>query len=301
MSSTLVLVNRAAGGGRAGAFWERVEPLARAISAFEVVLPADAAASRAAVGQALVAGCRRIVAVGGDGTVHLVVNELLAADRAGDVTIGVMPAGTGSDLARSLAIPRDSAAALTRALLGPPQPLDAGRCECLGARLFFVNVASAGLSGLVDEKVNAMPRRGRTAYALATLAALVRYRSIPVRVELDGEAWYEGPLFVLAVANGTTFGKGMLVAPDSAPDDGWFDVVLVGRVTALELARHLPKVYFGRHIGAKPVRYRRARLVRLTPLAPLPSFDVDGEVYTSGAASFSVMPGALRIAGAPAG
>lgn len=300
MSATLVLVNRAAGGGRAGAFWERIEPRARAISAFKVVLPPDAAASRAAVAQALAAGCTRIVAVGGDGTVHLVVNELLAAGRAGDVTIGVMPAGTGSDLARALAIPRDPAA-LTRALLGPPQPLDAGRCECSGRRWFFVNVASAGLGGLVDEKVNAMPRRGHATYALATLAALVRYRSVPVRVELDDEAWYEGPLLMLAVANGTTFGKGMLVAPASAPDDGWFDVVLVGRVTALELAWHLPKVYFGRHIGAKPVRYRRARLVRLTPLAPLPSFDVDGEVYTSGAASFSVMPGALRIAGAPAG
>lgn len=242
MSKTLVLVNRAAGGGRASAFWERIEPLARTLSAFEAVLPPEAAGSRAAVAGALAAGCTRVVAVGGDGTVHLVVNALLEAGRAGDVTVGLVPAGTGSDLARVLAIPRAPAAALTRALLGPPLALDAGCCEAGGRRRFFVNVASAGIGGLVDEKVNATPRRGHAVYALATLAALRRYRSVPVRVELDGEAWYEGPLFLLAVANGTTFGKGMIIAPESVPTDGRFDVVLVGRVTPWELVRHVPKV-----------------------------------------------------------
>jgi len=298
MSATLVLVNPAAGGGRAGRFWARLAPLAGALAPVEVASVADAAGSRRAVEEALARGCRRVVAVGGDGTTHLVANVLLAA--GGEVTLGVVPAGTGSDLARALAIPRDPAAALRRALLGPPVALDAGWGEGESGGFWFVNIASAGVGGLVDERVNALPRRGRTAFLCATLQALRRYRCVPVRVEADSESWYEGPLFLLAVANGTTFGKGMRIAPGARPDDGLFDVVLVGEVAGLELLRRLPQVYLGRHLAARPVRFRRARTVRLEPLAPLPPFDVDGETYASGAVTFSVRPGALRVAGEPA-
>ena len=297
MREVLVLVNAAAGGGRAGRLWQRLQTVAQGLAPIRVVTPTDAAASRRAVEDAVAAGCSRIVAVGGDGTVHLVAGTLLGAGAGGEVTLGVLPAGTGSDLARVLAIPRDAREALGRALLGPPQSIDAGRCECGGGSFYFANIASAGIGGVVDEAVNAMPRRGRTAFLRATLAALRRYRCVPVRVTLDGEAWYEGPLFLLAVANGTTFGKGMRIAPRARPDDGAFDVVLVGEVAGWELLRRLPQVYLGRHLRAKPVRFRQAREVRLEPLAPLPAFDVDGETYASGVATFSLLPGALRVAG----
>jgi diacylglycerol kinase (ATP) len=175
--------------------------------------------------------------------------------------------------------------------------LDVGRCDGEGSSFFFINIASAGVGGLVDETVNAIPKRGRTAFLRATLQALRRYRCVPVRVSADGEAWYEGPLFVLAVANGTTFGKGMRVAPRARPDDGLFDLVLVGEVAGWELIRRLPQLYLGRHLGARPVRYRRAREVRLEPQGSLPVFDADGETYSSGAATFTLLPGALPVAG----
>jgi diacylglycerol kinase (ATP) len=92
----------------------------------------------------------------------------------------------------------------------------------------------------------------------------------------------------------------MRVAPQARPDDGLFDLVLVGEVAGWELIRRLPQLYFGRHLGARPVRYRQAREVRLEPLAPLPVFDVDGETYPSGAATFTLVPGALAVAGPPA-
>ncbi len=295
MSGTLVLVNPAAGGARAGRFWERVRPLASAIAAHDVAVAADAGESRGAVRAALDRGCRRVVAVGGDGTAHLVANVLL--EVGAPATLGIVPAGTGSDLARALRIPREPEAALRRALTGEPVAVDAGRCEGERGSFWFVNIASAGIGGLVDEAVNALPRRGRTAFLRATLSALRRYDCVPARVEADGEPFHEGPLFLLAVANGTTFGKGMRIAPTARPDDGAFDVVLVGSVAGLELLRRLPQVYLGRHLGARPVRHRRARRVRLEPLAPLPPFDVDGETYASGAATFTVLPGALQVAG----
>jgi diacylglycerol kinase (ATP) len=247
--------------------------------------------------EALAAGCERIIAVGGDGTAHLVANTLLASGCG--ATMGIVPAGTGSDLARTLGIPRDPAAAVRQALVGPAAPIDAGLCEGGGARFAFVNIASAGIGGLVDETVNAIPNRGRTAFLRATLAALRRYRCVPVRAALDGEAWFEGPLFLLAVANGTTFGKGMRVAPHARPDDGLFDVVAVGEVSGWELVLRLPQVYLGRHLSARPVQHARARQVLLEPLAPLPPFDADGETYPSGTVTFTVAPGALLIAATP--
>ncbi|MGD1146636.1 MAG: diacylglycerol kinase family protein [Thermoanaerobaculaceae bacterium] len=298
MNETVVLVNSAAGGGRARRFWDRLRPLAETLSAIRVVMPSDPAASRRAVAEALASGCSRVVAVGGDGTAHLVANALLAGG-CGNVAMGIVPAGTGSDLARALGIPRAPGAALRQALLGPCFPIDAGLCEGPACRFAFVNIASAGIGGLVDEAVNAIPDRGRTAFLRATLAALRQYRCVPVRVSLDDRGWYEGPLFLLAVANGTTFGKGMRVAPRARPDDGLFDVVAVGEVSGWELVLRLPQVYLGRHLHARPVRYARAWQVRLEPLAPLPAFDVDGETYPSGPVTFTIAPGALRIASSP--
>ncbi|MBZ5588512.1 MAG: diacylglycerol kinase family lipid kinase [Acidobacteriia bacterium] len=298
MNETVVIVNPTAGGGRAGRFWDRMRPLAETLSAISVVMPSDASASRRAVAEALASGCRRVVAVGGDGTAHLVANALLSGGGEGTI-MGIVPAGTGSDLARALGIPRAPAAALRQALAGSSVLVDAGLCDGPASRFAFVNIASAGISGLVDEAVNAMPGRGRTAFLRATLAALRRYRCVPVRVSLDDREWYEGPLFLLAVANGTTFGKGMRVAPGARLDDGLFDVVAVGEVSGWELVVRLPQVYLGRHLHARPVRHARARRVRLEPLAPLPPLDVDGETYPSGPLDFTVAPGALRIAASP--
>jgi diacylglycerol kinase (ATP) len=293
----LVVVNSAAGGGRAGTAWSQIEPLAHRLADVEAVMPAGAQATRAAIAAALERGCRRVIAFGGDGTAHLVVNSLLAAGAGGEVTLGVVPAGTGSDLARALAVPRDVRAALRCALLGPPLPLDAGRCTGERGSFHFVNIASAGIGGMVDEMVNAIPGRGRTAFLRATLAALRRYRCVAVRLALDGEPWYEGPILVVAVANGTCFGKGMRAAPLARTDDGLFDVVVAGEIGGLDLLRRLPQLYLGWHLRARPVRYGRAREVRLEPLAPLPLFDADGETYPSGPATFTILPGALRVAG----
>jgi diacylglycerol kinase (ATP) len=297
VSGTLVVVNPAAGGGRAGHAWATLEPEVRKITDFRAGAPSGAEAMRAAVEAAVEAGCDRIVVFGGDGTTHLVANVLLRAGAGEKTILGVVPAGTGSDLARALAVPRDPRAALRRALLGPATAVDAGRCDGAGTTFFFVNIASAGVSGEVDEMVNAMPGRGTTAFLRATLRALRRYRCVPVRLVADGEEWFEGPILLAAVANGTTFGKGMKIAPLASPGDGLFDLVVVGEVAGLQLLRRLPQLYAGRHLGARPVRHRQAREVCLTPQQPLPVFDVDGETYPSGTATFTLLPGALRVAG----
>lgn len=298
VSTTVVLVNPRAGGGRAGKLWERWRREAKRLGSLAEHVADGATAALQAVRRAVEDECERIVVWGGDGTAHLVAGALLEVGAGARVTLGLVPAGTGSDLARAFAVPRRIAPALRRALHGAPHPCDAGRCDGRRASFYFANIASAGLSGMVDEQVNAQPERGATAFLGATLRAIRCYRPVPARVEVDGAPWFEGDLLLLAVANGTTFGKGMRVAPGADPGDGMFDVVAVRGMSRLQLVRELPRLYLGRHLGAAPVRHIRGRQVRLLPSGPLPPFDADGETYASGEALFTVLPAALRIAGA---
>ena len=115
------------------------------------------------------------------------------------------------------------------------------------------------------------------------------------RVELDGEAGYEGGIFVLAIANGRSFGRGMRIAPRAELDDGLADVVLVRPLPRWQIPLRMPALYLGRHLDQPHVVWRRARRVRLEPAGPIPPFDVDGELMASGAASFELLPKALRF------
>ncbi len=295
-----ILVNPKAGGGRAGAQWDRLSaqlPLSRSLPVF---MPPSSEAMREVVRQLLSSGCQRLVVVGGDGTLHLVAGEILATGSS-EVSLGLVPLGTGCDFARTLGLPKSPREAFTLALEGPAKPVDAGVIDGPGPRVFFVNVASAGISGMVDELVNANPRRGALAFLTATLQALRRYQPRQLAVHVDGQELFSGFALLMAVANGTSFGKGMHIAPLARPNDGLLDVVVVEAVRGLQLVRRLPLVYLGRHLRLPQVRFVRGREVQLKAQEPLPPFDVDGECVPSGPARFSVVPGALQVAHETAG
>jgi diacylglycerol kinase (ATP) len=298
VSGLVVFVNEKSGRGRARWLLDRLrEREARLYHAVVVSAP-TADTARVALDRALDAAPERVVIFGGDGTTHLVANRILDRGQQASVTLGLVPAGTGSDFARALRIPRVIFGAMTRALDGAPEPVDALRVATDdGLSRHALNVASAGISGLVDEEVNALRRRGTISYLAATLRALGRYRNVPCRVTVDGECWHEQPMLLLAVANGRTFGNGMRIAPHASPRDGLADVVLVGPVPKAQLPFRLPQIYLGTHLRTRYVRFGRGRVVRLEPLAPLPPLDLDGETLTPGAVTISVVPGALRFAG----
>lgn len=301
MKDVVFVVNPTAAGGRAGTLWSSLSGARPDLADAEVVLADDADSTVTAIERALAGPVQRLVVVGGDGTLHLAANTVLARGRGASVALGLIPAGTGSDLARTLEIPRDPEAALARAVGGMPRLLDALQLDTAdGRRRYVVNIASAGISGMVDAAVNASPRRGAGAYLWATLSALWRYRPRSCRVIVDGTVWFDGPLFLLAVANGRCFGRGMRVAPRAEPDDGLADVVLVESLPRWQLPLRLPRLYLGTHLRLAPVRWRRARRVRLEPHEELPPFDVDGEAMESAAAEVTILPGAIRIAGSPA-
>jgi diacylglycerol kinase (ATP) len=298
MKDTVFFVNPRAGSGKGAEAWEG---LRRALGLAEravVILADDARAAGRQLDEALARrdpAPRRVIAVGGDGTAHLAANRLVAGPRRAEVALGFVAAGTGSDLARNLGLPREPRAALDHALASEPTPLDLVRVTCGEERRVVLNVASAGISGRVAERVNALTRRGGLSYLSTTLGALRSYRPFAARLVVDGETWYQGGVYLLAVANGSSFGKGMRVAPAAVPDDGLADVVLVRPIRGALVPFKLPRLYTGGALAIREVIWKRARRVRLEPAAgaDIGCLEIDGETIPGGAADFELLPGAL--------
>ena len=291
-----ILVNPTAGGGRAERAWGRMLGAAPDLGDTRLLLPRSAEEARARLDAELERGVDAVVAIGGDGTVNLVVNRILELGLGECTACAMIPAGTGSDLARCLALSRRPAAVWHGIRHAAPRPIDAIEITTdSGQRRFAVNIASAGLSGLVGDRVNAVPQRGHLTYLLTTLGALRDYRGEPCRGLVDGEEIYDGSFFLVAVANGQYFGKGMRVAPAAVLDDGLAEVVVIPPLPLWQAPWRMPQFLTGRHVRWASVLTRRGREVRFEPHGKLPSFDVDGEVIPSGPATFRLLPGALRL------
>ncbi len=238
-----------------------------------------------------------LVAVGGDGTVNEVVNGI-----AGIVgpELAIVPRGTGHDFARTFAIGPRFDEAVRVALEGRARELDAGRVtyrswsggEGLG---WFVNVGSAGMSGAIARRANDGSKAlgGRISYLAAILQVFARWRVSEVEVTVDGER-RGGPMHDVVVANGAYFGGGLHICPEAEPDDGLFDVLLIGHLTKGDLALTLPKAYAGRHLPHPKAELLRGRRVTVDAAEPLP-VELDGEQPGTTPASFELVRNALRL------
>ncbi len=204
-----------------------------------------------------------LVVVGGDGMINLGVQAL----EGSRVPLGIVPSGTGNDMARGLGIPVDDTEsaieALAAALQRPARTIDAGTIGFAGGRSRFACILSAGFDALVNERANRMTRpRGRSRYTIALLVELARLRPLEYTLTLDGVVHRERALLV-AVANNLSFGGGMKVAPDARLDDALFDVVLVRPLGRLAFLRIYPRVFAGTHVTDPRVVVHRAASVRV--------------------------------------
>lgn len=258
-----VLVNPAAGGGAAE---RRVEPVARALRAdgAEVTIvrsdgPDDA---RARAAELVTTVPDALVALGGDGTVHFVAQAVAGTD----VPLGIVPVGSGNDIARAFGIPRsDPARAAEVVLAGHTSRIDAVRCgDAAGAaERWFLSVACCGFASKVNERANSSAgKQGTVSYLRAVIGELRAFRPMSFDLELDGESWQTEAMLV-AVGNTQAFGGGMRVCPDAHPDDGLLDVMVVGPVSRPEFLRVFPRVYRGTHVSHPAVEVRRASVVTL--------------------------------------
>ena len=248
---------------------------------------------RSAVQTAIETGLDALVVVGGDGMVSLAVEAV----RDSGLPFGVVPSGTGNDIARGLGIPLgDPAAAiasLLRALEGEPRVIDAGTVTDGERTTWFVGAVSAGFDALVNERANRMRRpRGRSRYTIAILRELLALR--PRRYELTVDGTPETvDAVLLAVANNTSIGGGMLIAPQADLADGRFDLFIVAPVSRFRFLWLFPKVFSGAHTDLDIVRLSRVRSVSIA--ADGVTAYADGERIGPPPVTIDVVPGALRV------
>ncbi len=303
---TLVIANpRSRATGRV---WNRVQAKLRdALGPVEVEQTRGPRDAERIAREGVRAGIQRLIVVGGDGTVSEVVTGLLSAGLGGYAELGVVPCGTGGDLLRSYGLPRDIDGALERLVRGKARPVDAGRVDYFDstggpARAYFLNVASAGMSGLTTALVNRAPKvlGGRLSFLIGVVRSILSYASVPVSVRADGALVYEGPLILATAANGQYFGGGMHIAPHAKPDDGLLDLVIIPHVSRAKLLRKLPSLYRGTHLLNPAVKFSRARRIVIDAEPRSVWLEIDGEPLGQLPATFEVLPGAIQLIGAGA-
>jgi diacylglycerol kinase (ATP) len=245
-------------------------------------------------------GVERIVVAGGDGSVHGVVQELMEAETR--PTLGVLPLGTGNDLARSLGMPLDPEEAFEiLAEEAAVREIDVARCELDEERRWLVNVSAGGFAGAVDRALDEETKKrwGPLAYLRAALEVLADLPVHELAVRIDGKRVERLRVVGVMVANGRTAGGGVRVAPDADLEDGRLDVTLVEAGSAFELAPVGAALQAGTALSQPKVHHHVGARVELTAEPPIPT-NVDGELLGDVAhASFEVVPGALRVVVGP--
>ncbi|HWB23416.1 MAG TPA: diacylglycerol kinase family protein [Gaiellaceae bacterium] len=296
MSGTVFLVNPASGNGSTGKRWPKLE-----LRAAELGLTGDVVFSERR-GQ-LIELARQaaethdlLVVVGGDGTLNEVVNGIAGSNAE----IAVLPAGTGQDFGRTYGIPPAFDDAVRIALEGTPRTIDLGRVTYQGregkeAERYFANVGSVGMSGVVAERANSMSKAlgGKATFFYALVRVFAVWKNTEVTVTLDDDERH-GRMHDVIVANGQWHGGGMKLAPGASPDDGLFDVVLIGDVTKLDFVTTAPKLYKGNHVTHPRIEVLKSSRVTVEAPVPLP-IEVEGEPIGTTRAAFEIVPGALRV------
>ncbi|HEY1417132.1 MAG TPA: diacylglycerol kinase family protein [Myxococcaceae bacterium] len=297
-------MNPQSAGGATGRRWPeiRAEVLRAVGDGAEHAFTERLMHAAALTAEALKSGFRRIVAVGGDGTLNEVVNGFFqdGSGAPADACLALVPRGTGGDFRRTFGL-NGSLRESCQRLAGEVRPLDVGRVHFTrpdgspGTR-YFVNVASFGVSGKVDQAVNSGSKAlgGKVSFFIASVRTLLGWRDQRVRIRVDGGPEESLAVTTLAVANGQYFGGGMRVAPEADPSDGRFDVTIWSGYHLKDFALKSASVYDGSHVrwaGTRTLRCKRLEAASDEEVL----LDVDGEQPGRLPATFELLPGALRI------
>jgi len=231
-----------------------------------------------------------IVAVGGDGTVNEVFNGMIGSNKI----LGIVPAGTGNDLSRSLHIPLAIEDALEFIVNGDYISIDVGK---INGQL-FINVASVGLDAIIAEEANKIKKviSGKYSYILALLKGLIYFKSKKIKIKIDDENEFEKDIMLVAISNGICYGGGMRIAPNAQINDGLFDICIVKKMSKFKLLYLFPSIYKGDHVKFDEVEILRGERIDISSNEDL-IINIDGEVIYHKPISFRILKNAIRVIG----
>ena len=308
--TAFVVVNPYAGNGRTRRDWRKIE------EGLENIFPLMSVAATGGPGQtarlvrdALREGHLDIIAVGGDGTINEAINGFF--DRGAlvspDAVFSFVSTGTGGDFRRTFGIAPGYEAGIARLKQARIRKLDVGRVSCLTQEgeptlRYFINIASFGISGAIARRVNrariAKFFGGTFAFGLHSALALLSWRETRLRLMADSGYDEIAGISTVAIANGQYFGGGMRVAPQAQPNDGLFDLIIIGGTHKGRILKDMKEIHSGAHLGNPAVR-----VVRSSRLTAAPTVDTHGPVLieTDGEsvgvlpATFEILPNALNL------
>jgi diacylglycerol kinase (ATP) len=294
---TVFLVNPASANGKTGKRWPKIAQVAKEAGLRgEAIFSEGPGQLSELAREAADEGATLLVVVGGDGTVHEVVNGIVGRES---VELALIPRGTGWDFARGHGIPKRLSEALRIARDGQARPFDLGRAtyqtDTGEASAWFANIASVGMSGAVAAKANSTTKAlgAKTSYLLALGVVFARWRNVHLEVAVDDES-RDALMEDAIVAVGRYLAGGMMITPDALPDDGLFDVLLIGDITKTELVRVMPKIYRGTHLPHPKGEVLRGTTVSIEADEPMP-IQLDGEQPGTTPARFEIVPAAIRL------
>jgi diacylglycerol kinase (ATP) len=297
-AADLILANPTAGGGLGRESLPRLKAFASENHWSAEFRAAESSAEFAQIArQEAAAGRERIFALGGDGTFQALLNAVAGNTN---VSIGVLPAGGGNDLAAALGLPlnpiRAAELLLTR---GEAVRLDSARVRTAdGAERLYMGGGGVGLDAEAARFASGVYRkmRGRNRYLLSAIRALEKFRGINVRVFLEGSVniCLEGNALVLGVLNTPSYGGGLRLAPEACLEDGQLDLVMLENLSGFEIARILPRLAARGEIRTRRIQRHCVTSARIETDRPC-EFHADGEIIGMTPVEVSVLPGAMRV------
>ena len=291
MSRTFVILNPHSGKGRGRKIEPRIREIFRAQGA-EFGLTAQAGDEERLTASAIANGFDRIVAVGGDGTTSNIGHAIMESGKP--VALGLVPGGTGCDLARSLDIPQNDLVRCGEIVAaGKTRAIDVGKVE----DRHFLNVAGFGFDmAVLERSFRVRWLRGELLYLYCALLEMKAYPGFGLKSTLDGRPGPSGIHMMIIVANAKKFGGGFAVAPEASLDDGELDIVSFGDLGFFARLKAMGALMKGRHNGLPQIATTRARRA-VFEFESAPSFETDGESRQAKGSSLVIetLPRALRV------
>ncbi len=248
-------------------------------------------------------GYRKIVAIGGDGTINEVVNGFFIQQQVppADISLAVIPAGTGNDWMRMFGIPKTYSDAVQSLVSEHTILQDVGLITYYETKIqhrrYMANAAGMGFDAMVNRRFNRLKDEGRWSkwlYIKSTLKELLRYRSKHFKVIIDGQVFYDNDVFSATVGVGKYNGGGMIPMPNAVIDDGLFDITVIKRVNVFSVLRHFRKLYNGKLYNYSKVLSAQCQhiTVETRPESPI---EIDGEAMGYSPFTFELVPKSIKV------
>ena len=305
-SAWRVIVSSRSGGGKARRDWPEIAKMLKARSIeFSEKITDHAYHAIELAREAVLEGFRKLLVLGGDGAIHEVLNGLYSQDEVSpsEVTLGLIPVGSGNDWSRLHKIPADYEAAVdliadaerhTRVQdVARVDTLMDGKPYCR----HMMNIGGLGFDSEVCHRFDLAKERGHASdrqYLKSLLSGFLSYKCLKFRVSVDGQEFYRGPAFSVALGIGKYCGGGMMQTPEAIPDDGLIDVTVVGKVSKLQFLHKVPSLFRGDIFKNKEVIHTRGRQVDISA-APYSYMEVDGEPVGITPVHVAVIPAGVKV------